>query len=117
MNSSITLNKMRFFAHHGVNQQEQIVGNNFEVTLKVCCDMQKAMINDELSGTIDYSKLYEVVAYEMAIPSKLLEHVAYRIITALNHKFPQISGGEISIAKLTPPFKCEIESVAISICF
>ena len=35
--NSITLNKCRFFSYHGVDEQERVVGNHFEVTLKVYC--------------------------------------------------------------------------------
>ena len=41
--NAITLHRMKFFAHHGVCPQEQVVGNRFEVTLQVFCDMEKAM--------------------------------------------------------------------------
>ena len=41
--NAITLHRMKFFAHHGVCPQEQLVGNRFEVTLQVFCDMEKAM--------------------------------------------------------------------------
>lgn len=108
---------MKFFAHHGVCPQEQVVGNRFEVTLQVFCDMEKAMTDDDLSGTVNYATLYAVVEKEMAVPSKLLEHVAFRIIQAVKAEFPQVTGGTISISKLTPPFKSDLEKVEIKIEF
>ena len=35
MRTSVTLRKMRFFAYHGVAEQERKVGNHFEVSLKL----------------------------------------------------------------------------------
>ena len=116
--NSITLNKMKFFAHHGVSEQERVVGNHFEVTLKVNCNMDKAMTDDDLNGTLNYVDIYAIVATEMKKPSLLLENVAYRIIAALKEKFgEQMLGGEITIAKPTPPFHCDMENVAITIQF
>ena len=108
---------MKFFAHHGVCPQEQLVGNRFEVTLQVFCDMEKAMTDDDLSGTVNYAALYAVVEKEMAVPSKLLEHVAFRIIQAVKAEFAEVTGGSICICKLTPPFKCDLEKVEIKIEF
>lgn len=32
---TITLDSLRFYAHHGVGAQERVVGNEFEVTVSV----------------------------------------------------------------------------------
>ena len=55
--NSITLNKCRFFSYHGVDEQERVVGNHFEVTLKVYCPMDSAMTSDDLDGTVNYAAL------------------------------------------------------------
>ncbi len=115
--NAITLHKMKFFAYHGVGEQERVVGNHFEVTLKVYCPMEKAMTDDDLDGTVNYAELYATVEKEMAVPSKLLEHVAFRIIQAVKAEFAEVTGGSISICKLTPPFKCDLEKVEIKIEF
>lgn len=113
--NSITLNKCRFYAYHGVDEQERVVGNRFEVTLKVYCPMDSAMASDDLDGTVNYAALYALVEREMAVPSKLLEHVAHRIIEAVKQEFPTVTGGEITISKLRPPFHCDLQSVDITI--
>lgn len=113
--SSITLTRCKFFAYHGVGEQEQEVGNHFEVTLKVYCPMRQAMTQDDLNGTVNYSELYTVLQREMEKPSKLPEHVAHRVIQAVQAAFPSVTGGEITISKLTPPFKCDLHSVDVAI--
>lgn len=115
--NAITLHKMKFFAYHGVGEQERVVGNHFDVTLKVYCPMEKAMTDDDLDGTVNYADLYATVEAEMAQPSLLLENVAYRITQAVKKNFPTVTGGEITISKLTPPFKCDMEKVDITIEF
>lgn len=103
MKTIITLEKMRFFARHGVMQQERATGNWFEVSARLEYPFEQAMADDNLSGTLDYGAAYETIRQEMAIPSKLLEHVAGRIKSALERQFPEIAGGEITVAKLHPP--------------
>lgn len=108
---------MKFFAYHGVGEQERVVGNHFEVTLKVYCPMEKAMTNDDLNGTVNYAELHALVEQQMAKPSMLLENVAYRIIQAVKENFHTITGGVVTISKLTPPFKCDMEKVDVTIEF
>ncbi|MCH4155434.1 MAG: dihydroneopterin aldolase [Muribaculaceae bacterium] len=117
VNGSVTLSEMRFHAMHGVMPQERKVGNEFVVSLRVDYPMDKAMQSDALDDALDYSAVYAIVYREMEKPSKLLENVAGRIISALHAEFPQITSGEISIGKIAPPFKSELSSANVSVKF
>lgn len=114
MRTSITLDRMIFHAYHGVLPQERIVGNKFEVSVTVYYPLDPAMSSDNLSDTLDYSALYGIVAEEMGKPSKLLEHVVGRIIIHIRQQYPQITGGSVTLAKLTPPITGEMASVSIT---
>lgn len=113
MNTSIELNRMHFFAYHGVSSQERRVGNDYEVSLRVRYPFEQAMVSDNLDDTLNYAALYALVAAEMARPSALLEHVAGRICRALSERFPAIIGGTLRVAKLTPPIAGEIGEAAV----
>ena len=102
MKGYITLDHIKFHAHHGVLEQERRVGNDFD---------------DDLADTVNYAEVYDIVAAEMAVPSRLLEHVAGRIVRSLRTRFPLIEGGTVTVAKLTPPFKCEMTAVSVTIEF
>ena len=117
MTTRISLNRLRFHAFHGVMEQERRVGNDFEVSLTVDYPFEKALTSDNLDHTLNYALLYDVIATEMQQPSKLLEHVAGRIIRAVKAQFPLVKGGTISVAKLTPPIKGQMESVAVTVEF
>ena len=73
---------------------------------------EAALHSDGLSDTINYAEVYETVKSEMAIPSDLLEHVAGRIIRALQARFPKITGGKIAVTKKRPPIAAEIDEVS-----
>lgn len=108
MKTSIKLERMRFYAYHGVMEQERRVGNHYEVSVEVEYPFEKALESDNLDDTLNYAELYAVVDREMAIPSKLLEHVVGRIVKSIQKEFPATVAGEISISKLHPPFKCDM---------
>lgn len=117
MNGTITLRAMRFTAHHGVGEQERKVGNQFEVTLSVTCPMQGALVDDNLDGTINYAELYEQVAAVMSEPSRLLEHVAWRIAQSVRSRFPQITSCTVTVTKIAPPFKCDLAGASVTFSF
>lgn len=103
MSSKIYLRNVRFHAFHGVLPQEGIVGNDYLVNLVLDYDFSSAMQTDELQGTLNYAEVYQKVREEMAVPSKLLEHVAGRIAHRLFSDFPEIQKLQLSITKVNPP--------------
>ena len=113
MKSSIRLNKMKFYAFHGVMEQEQKVGNTYIIDLKLYTDLSNASETDNLQDTINYAEIYNIVKTEMEIPSKLLEHVAGRILRKIKTVFPLIEKVEICLAKERPPMGGEVESAAV----
>ena len=115
MKSYILLNNLRFFAYHGVGEQEATIGNEFTVCLRLQVDWSCAMRTDNVADTVSYADVYEVVKAEMEIPSKLLEHVAGRIIHKLFDKFPAIKGIELQLSKRNPPMGADIETAGIEI--
>ncbi len=103
---TITLKAMRFHAHHGVMEQETLIGGEFEVNLKLQIDAAQAhdaLYADQLSSTINYATAYELVKQEMAKPSQLLEHVAARIAHSLIRSFRLLREVEVEVSKLVPP--------------
>lgn len=113
METSIELREMRFYAYHGVGEQERVVGNWFTVDLVMTAPLGLAVREDDLSATINYAEAYEVVRNEMAVPSKLLEHAAGRILRALKARFPQLTAIEVQLAKRNPPFGGDIREAAV----
>ncbi len=113
--ATITLEGMDFYSFHGHFAEEQRIGTHFEVDLSVETDTTKAEISDHLSDTLDYQALYRIVKAEMAKDSRLLEHVARRILDAVKEHFPQISMGTITVAKLNPPLGGKLDAVSVTL--
>lgn len=94
---------MKFYAFHGVLPQENLVGAYFYIDLKLKTDFTNAAKTDKLEGTVSYADIHTVVKEEMAIPSKLLEHVCQRIATRILNDFPTIESLDICLYKENPP--------------
>ena len=115
MSSKIYLRNVRFHAFHGVLPQEGIVGNDYLVNLVLDYDFSSAMQTDELQGTLNYAEVYQKVREEMAVPSKLLEHVAGRIAYRLFSDFPEIQKLQLSITKVNPPMGADSDGAGVEV--
>ncbi len=113
MESKIELRQMKFYAFHGVGEQERVVGNHFVVDVLLTAPLMQAVRSDKLEDTINYAEVYSLVKQEMYIPSRLLEHVAGRILSALKAHFPQLTAIEVKIAKQSPPFGGDVQSASV----
>lgn len=115
MSSKIYLRNVRFHAFHGVLPQEGIVGNDYLVNLVLDYDFSSAMKTDDLQGTLNYAEVYQKVREEMAVPSKLLEHVAGKIVHRLFSDFPEIQKLQLSITKVNPPMGADSDGAGVEV--
>ena len=111
--SIISLHGMEFFAYHGCFAEEQVIGTKFVVDLTLEADTSKAETSDDLAKTVNYQMVYKSVKEEMQIKSKLLEHVARRILDRIFRDFPAVSHAELKISKLNPPIGGKVHSVSV----
>ena len=113
MKTYIHFDKMHFYAYHGVEEQERIVGNNYTIDLLLNASLEVAMRSDSLTNTINYAMVYKEISAIMSTPSQLLENVAGRIISILQARFPKIRGGRIAIYKDNPPIAGNIDRIGV----
>lgn len=111
----VVLKGLRIFAYHGVMPQEKEVGAYFIIDVRLDTDFSHAMETDELESTISYADVYDIIRREMAIPSKLLEHVGGRIVKALRSELPNINKVYIRILKENPPMGADLTGAGIEI--
>ena len=111
---SIILDNLKFYAYHGVLEQERKVGGEYSVDVRLDVkNAENAIYNDELEGTINYADVYNLIKAEMQEPSSLLEHIAGRITEKLFCKFPTIEFAEIKICKRNPPMGADCDGASI----
>ena len=109
----IKLQNIRTFSFHGCLKEEAKIGSDYRVDLEIKSDLRKSSVSDELNDTVDYVLLNKIVVEEMGIRSKLLEHVAHRIITRIFSEIPSVSRILLAVSKLNPPIGGDVEAVTI----
>ena len=110
---TIKLQNIRTFSYHGCLIEESKIGSDYRIDLEVKTDLRKSSQTDDLKDTVDYVFLNQIVKYEMAIRSNLLEHVAHRIITRIFKEIPSVSRIHLSVSKINPPIGGDVEAVTI----
>ncbi len=113
--STIRLKNIKIYAFHGCLIEEGQIGSDYLVNLCVKADLHKAAETDSLKDTVDYVLLQKIVAQEMAIRSKLLEHVAKRIIDAILIEAPMVKKVWVSVSKVNPPIGGDVEQVTVTL--
>jgi 7,8-dihydroneopterin aldolase/epimerase/oxygenase len=113
--AQIALENMEFFAYHGCFSEEQIIGTRFIIDLWIETDTREAEHSDKLSQTINYQEVFLLVKEQMAVKSKLLEHVGRRVLDALKETFPEVISAKIKVSKMNPPLGGKIGSVSLTL--
>ena len=105
-----------FFAHHGVFEEEERLGQRFYVDAVLTVDPGTALENDEIDGTVHYGIAFNVI--EQVVTGKrryLIEALAMDVAKALSDRFPQIKRSEITVRKPNAPVAGVLDYVEVTI--
>jgi len=110
----IKIEGIRIRANHGCMAEEEKIGGMYIIDVMLVTDFGEAAKKDDLTKTIDYCEVYEIVKTEMTIRSKLIEQVAQRILDKLTHLYkPVLDHAEVKVTKLNPPINGDVERVSV----
>jgi len=109
----VRVENIRVYAHHGCLPEETLIGSDYLVNVLVKTNLSKASKSDDLAHTVDYVHINTIVEEEMAIPSKLLEHVAKRISDRIFSEIRMVNKARIAVSKINPPINGDVEKVTI----
>lgn len=115
MKHIIEVNDIKLYAFHGCLPEEEKVGGHYSVDVKITTDFTLSTQSDDLSDTVDYVLVNKIVKEEMAIRSKLIEHVGQRIVNRIKKEAKGIDTLLVKIIKHTPPINGDVANVAIII--
>jgi dihydroneopterin aldolase len=106
---SLSVIGMKFHGLHGVQEQEKIEGNDFEVDVVFQSDLSMAASTDNLEDAINYTKVQEITASVMHGDSvDLIERLCFDIGTKLAEHFKEAEELEVCVRKLNPPIKAPV---------
>ena len=105
---------MQFYAFHGYYEAERKAGGNYTVDVYATISDQ-AGVNDDLEDTLNYESIYAITKNVMEKSSKLIEHLAQRILSQLKTDFPDIKHFKVKVKKHHPPLSGEVDATTIEL--
>ncbi len=112
----IRLKNMVFFAYHGIEESEKILGARFEVDLEISCDLEKASHSDKLEDTINYEAIYhDIQAIVTENKKHLIESIAGMIARKIKSKYRGVESIKVVVRKPSVPIKGILDTVEIEI--
>jgi dihydroneopterin aldolase len=80
---------MIFYGYHGVDSEERRLGGKFSLDLEMYLDLRPAGETDDLTKTVDYKAVYDLVRkVHDAKRYLLLEALAHEVAVNLLREFP-----------------------------
>jgi len=112
--TTIRLRNAKFYAHHGVLDVERSNGGLFEIDTELICDVTEAEIEDRLTKTLDYEKLYAFIK-DIVSGKKfyLIESLASRISKSIIENFPMVQKVTVKVRKPSPPLGGVVDYVEV----
>ena len=115
MSDCIQLRGLRVLGNHGALPEEQARPQPFEVDLDVECDLRQAGRTDDLSHTLDYGAMAELVHKVIASERHtLVERVAERIAEVVGAD-ERVSAVTVTVRKLRPPVPVDMRTAGVRI--
>jgi dihydroneopterin aldolase len=96
----ILLEGMLFYGYHGVNPEEQALGQRFIVDLTVTADLSEAGRTDDLTTTISYSHIFKRIRPIVETERfQLLEALGETIASTVLTEFPRANAVSVTVRK------------------
>ena len=113
--TTIRLEGLDFFAHHGFYEEERKVGNKYTVDVEVTVE-NTSFTDDDLTQTINYEEVYLIISTIMSVSTKLLETLASSMCREILKQFDMVQQVTATVKKHNPPIKgvCKHASVSIA---
>ena len=115
MKHKIEVNGIQLYAFHGCLEEEARIGGKYQVDVKILTDFTEAALSDDLAKTVDYVSVNKIVTEEMAIRSKLIEHVGLRILNRLRTEITHPANYCVRIVKISPPINGDVVNVVVEL--
>lgn len=116
MSDAIILTGITSFGYHGVFESERTKGQDFFVDLLLTLDLSTASRTDQLSDSVSYANIIEVVVEEIkGEPVNLIERLAERIALRLLKEHKKILQIEITVHKPQAPVGALVKDIAVRI--
>jgi dihydroneopterin aldolase len=116
MSDQINITGIKAFGYHGVLPHEAIEGQEFIVDLLINLDLQTASRSDELTDTVNYADLAQIV-HENIVGERvqLIERLAGRIADEIKATYRQILSISVTVHKPHAPVTLDFTDISVTI--
>ena len=98
------MNNLSFYGYHGVLPEENKLGQKFIVDAMLFVDLQKACNSDDVSDTVSYAEVYEIIQHHVVAKQyKLIEALAENIAQEIIQKHKKVQEVKLTIKKPEAP--------------
>jgi dihydroneopterin aldolase len=116
MSDQINITGIKAFGYHGVLPHEAIEGQEFIVDLLINLDLQAASRSDELTDTVNYADLAQIVHKNIVGERvQLIERLAGRIADEIKAVYPQILSISVTVHKPHAPVTLDFTDISLTI--
>jgi dihydroneopterin aldolase len=116
MSDSINITGVKAIGYHGVFPEERRDGQEFIVDAELSLSLVPAGESDDLTKTIDYSKVAELMHSEIiGNPVDLIETLALRIGKRIIAEFISVNSVRVTVHKPTAPILVNFGDISVSI--
>lgn len=112
----IIVRGLKIFAYHGVNPEEKVNGQTFELDIDAWVDISAACRTDNVDDTVSYADMvYETVKIFTSQKDNLVERAAERVAQGLLEKFEKIESLRILLKKPDAPIEADFGYAGVEI--
>ncbi len=113
----ITLKNCAFFAHHGVYEEENKLGQRFFVDATLKVEPRGALEEDRIEGTVHYGTAFAVIERVVTGQRRyLIEALALDIAQELCKEFSEILHTRVTVRKPNAPVPGVLDHVEVTVC-
>lgn len=104
MKTKLFITNLEVFAHHGLFEEENKLGQKFVFDVECALDYKKAMISDIMTDSISYADIADVI-YKTATKNtfNLLERLAGEVLKNIFETFSEVEEVKLKINKPQAP--------------
>ena len=116
MTDRILIRGLRLFGYHGVNPEEKIQGQRFEIDADLYVNLAKACHSDRVEDTVSYAKVIKTLRRVFTERTNdLLERTAEDLTAAVLAEYPEVLRVDLTLKKPQAPIQADFDWVGVTI--
>ncbi|GIO88231.1 7,8-dihydroneopterin aldolase [Paenibacillus faecis] len=116
MMDKMIVRRMEFYGYHGVFEEERKLGARYYVDLELELSLREAGETDDLTKTVNYAEIHELVRGIVEQKSfKLIEALAEHIASSVLDTYTRVDALTVGVTKPHPPFDIKFDGVTVEL--